>query len=153
MKGEHVVIDAAALLDLMVATDLGHVLDLRLKGCLLHAPSHIDAEALNGLARLERAGILTAYRALDLVESMAGAPIERHPLAPLLEGAWRYRHEASMSDALSIELARSLGLTLVTTNPDLMQIAHPVAHLIATARPAPRGEQRQAGFRARRAQG
>lgn len=147
MKGEHVVIDAAALLDLMVATDAGLLLDLRLEGCLLHAPSHIDAEVLRGLARLERAGILSAYRALDLVESLAGAPIERHPLAGPLAGAWQYRHELSMSDALYVELARSLGLTLVTTNPGLTRVAHPVAHLIATAGSAPREEQPPTGFR------
>ncbi len=138
MKGEHVVIDAAALLDLMVATDVGHLLDLRLDGCLLHAPSHIDAEVLRGLGRLEHAGILSAYRALDLVGSVAGAPIERHPLPPLIEGAWRYRHELRMEDAFYVELARSLGLTLVTTEPSLTRVAHPVADLIATARSAPR---------------
>lgn len=138
MKGEHVVIDAAALLDLMVATDVGLLLDLRLEGCLLHAPSHIDAEVLRGLARLEHAGILSAYRALDLVGSVAGAPIERHPVAPLLEGAWRYRHEVRMEDALYIELASSLGLTLVTTEPSLTRVARPGADLIATARSAPR---------------
>jgi hypothetical protein len=35
---EHVVIDAAALLDLLVASDIGFLLDLRLERCLLHAP-------------------------------------------------------------------------------------------------------------------
>jgi predicted nucleic acid-binding protein len=132
VKGEHVVIDAAALLDLMVATDVGFLLDQRLEGCLLHSPSHIDAEVLGGLERLERAGVLGAYRALDLVGHLARASIERHPLDALLEGAWRYRHEVQMEDALYIELARSRGMTLVTTNPSLARVAHSVADLVAT---------------------
>jgi predicted nucleic acid-binding protein len=41
-----------------------------------------------------------------------------------------------MSDALYIEFARSLGLSLVTTNPNLLRVASPVADLIATARSA-----------------
>ena len=138
MKGEHVVIDAAAVVDLMVATDVGLLLDQRLEGCLLHAPSHIDAEVVRRLGRLERAGVLSAYRSLDLVGSVAGAPIERHPLAPLLEGAWRYRDELSTEDALYVELARSLGLALVTTNPALTRVAHSVADVIAAAGSGPR---------------
>lgn len=134
MKGEHVVIDAPALLDLMLASDVGHLLDMRLEGCLLHAPGHIDAEVVYGLVRLERAGVLSAYRAQDLMEHVAGAPIERHPIAGLLEGAWGYRHELPMPTALYIELARSLGLTLVTTNPDLTRVTHSVAEVIATTR-------------------
>jgi predicted nucleic acid-binding protein len=134
MRGEHVVIDAAALLDLMVARDVAFMLDARLEGCVLHAPGHIDAEVLAGLGRLEQAGVVGRYRALEHLETLAAAPIERHPVSALLEGAWRWRNDLRLSDALYVELARSLGLALITTDPALAGVAHPVAELFALSR-------------------
>jgi predicted nucleic acid-binding protein len=130
MRGEAVVIDAAGLLDLMVARDVGIRLDLRLEGCLLHAPSHIDAEVVAGLGRLEREGVLGRYRALDLLEALRDAPIERHPIPALLAGAWERRHDLGLGDALYLELARSLGLTLITTDPNLALATNPAAELV-----------------------
>lgn len=134
MSREPVVIDAAALLDLMVATDVGMHLDLRLEGCQLHAPGHIDAEVVTGLARLEQDGVLGAYRARDLLEALVAAPIERHPIAALLEGAWARRHEWALGDALYVELARSLGFVLVSTDPSLARAADPIAELVVSGR-------------------
>jgi predicted nucleic acid-binding protein len=128
---EHVVIDAAALLDLLVATDIGILLDLRLERCLLHAPAHIDADVLAGLGRLEQAGALAPHQVRGHVEALAAAPIERHPLATLLEPAWRRRSELRLSSVLCIELARSLGLPLITTDPQVADAACCVAELIA----------------------
>jgi predicted nucleic acid-binding protein len=133
-KGEHVVIDAAVLLDLMLARDVAVLLEPRLEGRVLHAPGHIDAEVLTGLGRLERAGVLTPFRAQVHLETLAAAPIERHPVAALVEGAWRRRHDLPLSDALYVELSRSLGLALITTDPNMAAVAHPVAELIARER-------------------
>jgi predicted nucleic acid-binding protein len=131
MKGEHVVIDAAALLDLMLAREVAVWLETRLEGRVLHAPGHIDAEVLSGLGRLERAGVLSPHRAQVHLETLAAAPIERHPVPALLVGAWRWRHDLQLSDALYVELSRSLGLALITTNPALAGVAHPVAEMFA----------------------
>lgn len=136
MRGKPVVIDAAALLDLMVATDVGWALDFRLEGCVLHAPSHIDTEVVAGLARLGREGVLGAYRALDHLGNLKAAPIERHPILPLLDGAWERRNELRVGDALYVELARSLGLTLVTTDPSLARAAEHMAELVGLDREA-----------------
>jgi predicted nucleic acid-binding protein len=129
-----VAIDAAALLDLMVVSDIGIMLEARLEGCVLHAPGHIDAEVLSGLGRLERAGVLGPHRALGHLDTLTVAPIERHPVAALLEGAWRWRNDLRLSDALYVELSRSLGLALITTDPALASVAHPVAELIGRER-------------------
>jgi predicted nucleic acid-binding protein len=138
MTDEHVVIDTAALLDLMIANDIGMILDVRLERCRLHAPSHVDAAVLEGLACLERASVLSAPEALCHIEALAVAPIERHPVQALLEGAWHRRDGLPLNDALYVELARSLGLTLITTDPLLARVCLPVAELIArdTSRPA-----------------
>lgn len=134
MRGEPVVIDSAALLDLIVVTDVGVRLDFRLEGCLLHSPSHIDAEVAAGLACLERDGVLGSYQAKDHLEALQAAPIERHPIPPLLDGAWGWRHQLRLSDALYVELARSLGLTLITTDPYLARVTKPVAELVGIDR-------------------
>ena len=136
MKGEHVVIDAAALLDLMVATDVGPVLDVRLQQCVLHAPGHLDAEVLAGLAALERAGVLSAGQTLSRLQALAVAPIERHPVRTLLEGAWRRRGELAIGHALCVELARSLGVTLITTDPSVAPAANPIVELVRSSRTA-----------------
>ncbi|HEY1651789.1 MAG TPA: type II toxin-antitoxin system VapC family toxin [Acidimicrobiales bacterium] len=138
MNGEHVVIDAAALLDLMLAWDVGMLLETRLEGRVLHAPGHIDAEVLSGLGHLERAGVLSSYRTLEHLETLAVAPIERHPVAKLLEGAWGRRHDLRLSDALYVELARSLGVALITTDPSLAGVASPIAELITQPRASER---------------
>ena len=131
---EHVVIDAAALLDLLVATDTGRVIDLRLERCVLHAPANIDADVLAGLSRLEEAEVLARYQARRHLEALAAAPIERHPLATLLEAAWRRRSDLRLGSVLCIELARSLGVVVITTDPQVAEAAGPVADLIALRR-------------------
>jgi len=130
-EAEHVVVDAACLVDLMVATDVGMLLDLRLERRVLHAPGHIDAEVLAALGRLVRAGVLSPAQALRRVEALAVAPIERHPVHTLLVGAWRHPEHGSLTDSLYVELARSPGLTLITTDPALARVALPVAELVA----------------------
>jgi len=85
----------------------------------LHAPMHIDAEVLSALGRLFRAGELTAELVSAALASLVAGPIERHPLAPLLLGAWARRHNLSLRDALYVELADQLGARLVTTDTRL----------------------------------
>lgn len=136
MRGENVVVDSAALLDLFVATDVGLLLDMRLEGCTLHAPDHVDAEVFEGIGRLTRAGVLWPSRAFGHLQALAAAPIERHPVQALLEGAWRRQSAQSAmtpSDALYVELARSLGLALITTDPRLARASEPVAELVTLA--------------------
>jgi predicted nucleic acid-binding protein len=46
-------------------------------------------------------------------------PIERHAVSPLLLGAWTLRNELRLVDGLYVELARQLGLRLITTDQRL----------------------------------
>jgi predicted nucleic acid-binding protein len=131
MKSESVVVDSTALLDLMVATDVGLLLESRLEGCKLHAPSHIDAEVVDGICRLERAGLVTSSRAIALLESLTAAPIVRHPLPELCKGAWPWRERMSVSDALYVALAQKCCLTLITTDSAKAGTTAQVAELIA----------------------
>ena len=63
-----------------------------------------------------RARALTEHRVSLAITDCAEAPIRRHPLPPLLRGAWSRRHNLSLRDALYVELASQLGLPLITTD-------------------------------------
>ena len=119
MRDERVVIDASALLDLVISSRAGPALSARLDGCSLHAPGHVDAEVLASLGHLEQTGSLSSDAVLRYAETVAAAPIERHAVAGLMAGAWRRRDHLPLSVALYVELARALGATLVTSDPAL----------------------------------
>lgn len=119
MSDQHLVLDASALIELLLAGPLGMAVADRVDGAILHAPGHLDGEVLSGLGRLNRAGALTAGRVARHLGAIAAAPIERHPLAGLLAGAWRRRQHIRLADALYVELSAQLGVPLVTTDARL----------------------------------
>lgn len=127
---EALVLDASAMVDLLVGSSLAGAIEARLQGSELHAPSHFDAEVLSALGRLHRAGELTARQVTDRVELVASSPIGRHLLAPLLRGAWRRRENLRLVDALYVELASQLDTPVITTDRGLAA-ASQRAHLIA----------------------
>lgn len=53
-SAEALVIDASALLEALLGTELGWAVRARLRGGDLHAPAHLDAEVLSALGRLHR---------------------------------------------------------------------------------------------------
>lgn len=113
------VVDASAMVDYLVGTDVGRHVESRLKGSEAHVPAHFDAEVLSALGRLHRAGRLTAAQVEERVELTSAAPMQRHHLAPLLYGAWLRRHNLRLVDALYVELATALDATLITTDSGL----------------------------------
>jgi predicted nucleic acid-binding protein len=119
VSDDHLVLDASALVDLLVAERLGPAVEMRIRGSALHAPAHVDAEVLSGLGRLHRAGDLAANTIARHLQTLAVAPIERHGVAGLLIGAWKRRDRLRLADALYVELATMLGITLVTTDARL----------------------------------
>lgn len=111
-----VVIDASALVDLLLDNELGRAVRRRLAGHALHAPAHIDAEVLSALGRLHRAGDLDADSVESKLRQLAAAPIQRHLVTDLLLGTWARRHQIRLVDASYVELAVSLNVSLVTTD-------------------------------------
>lgn len=123
-----VVADASAIVDLLLANDLGRAVGKRLAGTALHAPAHLDAEILSALGRLHRGGDLDANTVQVKLNAMAAAPITRHQVDALLLGAWARRHQLRMADALYVELAARLDCPLVTTDRRLRD--QPVAEIV-----------------------
>jgi predicted nucleic acid-binding protein len=77
----------------------------------------------------ERAGKLNGVEAATGVLALADLPIERHALPALLLGSWTLRHRLRLVDGLYVELARQLGLRLITTDQRLARAA-PIAETI-----------------------
>lgn len=125
-----VVLDAAALLDLLVARDLGFLVESRVAGAELHVCAHVEAELLSGLRRLVRGGVLGAAACEQHLGTLGAAPIERHPVSDVLERAWRRRNARWLVDPLSFELALALGATLVTTDPRLAGAAGEIVEFV-----------------------
>jgi predicted nucleic acid-binding protein len=68
------------------------------------------------LGRLQRAGAVEPDHVELMLTRLAAAPIERHPVASLLLGAWSRRDRLRLADALYVELAASRALPLITTD-------------------------------------
>jgi predicted nucleic acid-binding protein len=116
---DRVVVDASAVVDLLLGNDVGLQVELRLRGRELHAPAHLDAEVLSALGRLHRAGELDDEQVSERLDALATAAIERNALAGLLAGAWVRRPTLRLVDALYVELAEQLGAPLLTTDARL----------------------------------
>ena len=123
-----VVVDALALVDLLLGNDLAAAVERRLAGHGLHAPAHLDAEVLSALGRQSRAGTLEEDDVEAMLATLEEAPIERHPVAGLLVGAWSRRHRLRLADALYVELAEREALPLVTTDRRLSPL--PLADVV-----------------------
>ena len=88
-------------------------------GDALFAPAHVDAEvvsALRGLARVN-AGVARAVPAA--LAHLAGSPIRRMPLPPLLDRMWQLRSNVTPYDAAYIALAEGLASPLITCDAKL----------------------------------
>ena len=116
---ESLVLAASAMVDLLVGSDHASSIEARLHDSEVHAPRYFDAEVLSALGRLHRASHLTTRQVTERVNLVASSPIVRHPLAPLLTGAWRRRGSLRLVDALYVELAGQLDTLIVTTDRGL----------------------------------
>jgi predicted nucleic acid-binding protein len=126
---ERVVLDASAMVDLLVGTSLAGAIAKLLSGSQVHVPAHFDAEVLSALGRLVRAESLSARQAADRVRRLQQVPAERHSLPPLLVRAWELRQNLRLVDALYVALAEQLDAPLFTTDARLAAAA-PAAQLI-----------------------
>jgi predicted nucleic acid-binding protein len=117
---EELILDASAVVEALLGTDLGVRVRERMRGHRLHAPAHLDAEVLSALGRLHRAGQVPEATVTVALGELATAPIQRHPLASLLTGAWARRKNQRLVDAIYSELAASLdSVPLLTTDARL----------------------------------
>jgi predicted nucleic acid-binding protein len=116
---ERVVVDASAIVEVLVDSPFAARVRDRLRDTVWHAPAHLDAEVLSALGRLTRGGHLLEADVPPRLELLASMPVQRQVLPALLLGAWARRPELRLVDALYVELAHQLDAPLITTDPRL----------------------------------
>jgi predicted nucleic acid-binding protein len=109
-----VVVDASALIELLLQTRRAAAVLQAVGNTELVAPDVINPEVLSSLRRLERMGQLQTRRASQAVDDLLDAQVRRLPTLPLLPAAWTLRASVSSFDACYVALARDLGCPLVT---------------------------------------
>lgn len=110
-----IVVDASALLEVLLQTGAAAAVEARLfGGDTLHAPHLLDLEVTQVLRRYERAGELSSRRAREALEDLAAFRIERYPHHLFLERVWSLRTNATAYDACYLALAEALDAPLLT---------------------------------------
>ncbi len=111
-----VVLDASAMVDLLLNNDRGQRVADRVEQSSVNAPAHLGLEVLSAFARMERAGRLMAADVLALLLDAQTLTIQLHPLDRLAVGAWARHQSLRVSDAFYVELADQLDVPLITTD-------------------------------------
>lgn len=110
------VIDASALLEVLLRTPPGIALEPRLFGTLqpLHSPHLLDVEIAQVIRRFAMAREIEGERAQAVLEDFMDFPIWRHPHGFLLPRVWALRNNFTAYDAVYVALAEVLEATLLT---------------------------------------
>lgn len=94
-------------------------------GDTLFAPAHLDAEVVSALRRLARPNPTLRAAVPTALEHLAGFPIRRMALAPLLQRIWELRDDLTPYDAAYVTLAERLGGPLITCDAKLAEAGGP----------------------------
>lgn len=129
MNEPGVVLDASAMVDLLIGGPAADAVRARLTDTAVHVPAPFEAECLSALARLTRAHHLTVTQTTAHLDRLVAMPCTRHDTTPLVLGAWQRRGSMRVVDALYVELGLRLDIPVVTTDAG-MAAAAPNAELI-----------------------
>ncbi len=126
-----IVLDASALVDVLVDQEhAGWLLD-RMRSEEVLAPAHQPAEVLSALTRLERAGVLTEESARDALAAASALHQELvPPSAAHVRRAFELRPRIRVLDGLYVALAEERGVPLLTSDQRLVR-ADPPCEVLA----------------------
>ena len=121
------VIDASVLAVFYAADDPRHavVAERLMVGDALFAPAHFDAEIVSALRGMARGNPGLDQIVPGALAHLAGFPIRRMPLAPLLDRMWELRHNITAYDAAYVALAERLDAVLITCDARLVAATGP----------------------------
>jgi predicted nucleic acid-binding protein len=111
-----IVVDASALLEVLLHTPRGEAIEARLFDGLesLHSPHLLDVEVAQVIRRFEIAGEIEAERAQAALDDFMDLPIQRHAHGFLLKRVWSLRANMTAYDAAYVALAEILEATFMT---------------------------------------
>lgn len=126
-----IVLDASALLELLLVTDKGGEVAERIAAPeeTLHAPHLIDLEVAQVLRRYVARRQLDEARASQALEDLLDLDLNRYPHDVLLDRIWELRHNASAYDAAYLALAETLEAPLLTSDARLREVPDARAHI------------------------
>lgn len=121
------VVDASVLVSFYAVEDSRRASVARrlAAGDALFAPAHVDAEIVSALRSLSRPNEALRAAVPAALRHLAGFPIRRMPLAPLLERVWELRDNLTAYDAAYVALAERLAGPLVTCDAKLAAASGP----------------------------
>ena len=111
-----IVLDASALVELVLDTPTGHAVATRIADPALglHVPHLADVEVAQALRRYAKDGELDAAEATLALDDLRALDLQRHAHEPLLDRVWELRQNLSAYDAVYVALAEVLDTTLLT---------------------------------------
>ncbi len=111
-----IVLDASAVLELLLRTAAGAVIERRIADPLetLHVPHLLDVEVAQVVRRYERKHSVTAERGKQILDDLADLDATRYPHDVLLPRIWSLRHNLTAYDAAYVALAEALAAPLLT---------------------------------------
>jgi predicted nucleic acid-binding protein len=123
-----IVVDSAAVVDALTASEGTDDLRAFLAGEELHAPELLDFEVVSALRGLTLRGDLTATRAEDVLTDFDDLEVRRWPSHDALRRrAFQLRDNVSAYDAAYVVLAEALDCALVTRD---VRLAKSSGHLV-----------------------
>jgi predicted nucleic acid-binding protein len=116
-----IVLDASALVELLLGTDLGRSVGARIADPALglHTPHLADVEVTQALRRYAREGSLPTDSAAAALAELRSLDLERHSHEPLLDRVWALRANLTAYDAVYVALAEALAAPLLTCDARL----------------------------------
>lgn len=116
-----IVLDASALIELLLGTDRAERIGARVLTIdeRIHAPHVLDIEVAQALRRLSALKSITVKRAEQALDDFADFFIERHSHRELLPRIWQLRVSLSAYDAAYVALAEALDAPLLTCDEKL----------------------------------
>ena len=111
-----IVLDASALVELLLNTPTGRVVATRIADPALglHVPHLADVEVAQAFRRYAKTGELDAADAAAALEDLRSLDLQCHAHEPLLERVWELRQNLSAYDAVYVALAEALDTILLT---------------------------------------
>lgn len=121
-----IVLDAAALVDVLLDQPSRDWVLSRLEAEEICAPAHQPTEVLSAITRLQRAGDLDIDVARDVIAELGGVPQELVPPSPAhLVRAFDLHERIRVTDGLYVALAEERNVPLVTTDLRLLRADPP----------------------------